>query len=97
MTTISISTATLRQIARAEAGRPIQIFTFSTMPEIALDGWNPNACSGDDYQTPRAAALYEALGVPASDEEYALSEHTDGRWALIGLTTSGHRFAAEID
>ena len=77
--------------------RTIQILTFSTMPALALEGWNPNACSGEDYQTPRAAALYSALGVKASDEEYALAASDDGRWALIGLTTSGHRYAAEVD
>lgn len=75
----------------------IQIREFSTMPLIALEGWNPNACSGSDYDTPRADALYAALGVSKSDEGYALAQHTDGRWALFGLTATGHRFAIECD
>lgn len=74
----------------------IQILTFSTMPELALEGWDPNACDAADYETRRAAALYEALGVDPKDDEYALAQHTDGRWALIGLTASGHRYAVEV-
>lgn len=77
--------------------RRIEIREFSTMPEIALEGWNPNACSGDDYKSPRAKALLEALGVDPSDEEYALAANTDGRWALIGLTVAGHRYAVEVE
>ena len=77
--------------------RTIQIFEFSTMPELATEGWNPNACDGADYNTPRADALYAALGVSKSDDEYSLARHTDGRWALFGLTVSGHRYAAEVD
>lgn len=72
----------------------IEIHEFFTMPDLATEGWNPNAC-GADYETPRAAALYEALGVSKNDNEYALAQHTDGRWALFGLTVSGHRYAVE--
>lgn len=75
----------------------IEIRKFSTMPALATEGWDPNACSGDDYETPRALALYEALGVSVRDEEYALAQHTDGRWALFGLTVDGHRFAVEAE
>lgn len=76
--------------------RRIEIRKFSSMPEICAEGWDPNACSGDDYGTPRSAALYEALGVSRDDEEYALCAHADGRWALIGLTVTGHRYAVEV-
>lgn len=74
----------------------IEIKTFSTMPELAMEGWDPNACSAPDYETPRAAALYEALDVSLRDDEYALARHTDGRWGLFGLTVEGHRFAVEV-
>ena len=74
----------------------IEIREFPTMPQLALEGWDPNGCSGDDYGTPRAAALYEALGISQNDEEYALARHADGRWALIGLTVEGHQFAIEV-
>jgi hypothetical protein len=73
----------------------IEIKTFSSMPELAVEGWDPNGCGGDDYETDRATRLYEALGVSRDDEEYALARHRDGRWALIGLTVSGHRYAEE--
>lgn len=74
----------------------IEIRMFSTMPELATEGWDPNACSASDYATPRASALYEALGVSRDDEQYALAEHADGRWALIGLTVTGCRYAVEV-
>lgn len=74
----------------------IEILQFSTIPEIALEGWNPNACGTEDYKTDRARTLYEALGVSKDDDEYALAQHTDGRWALIGLTISGHKWAREV-
>lgn len=74
----------------------IQVCEFSTMPELAIEGWDPNGCSGDDYNTERAIALYAALGVSRTDEEYALARHADGRWALIGLTVTGHTFAIEV-
>ena len=75
----------------------IAIRTFSTMPQLATDGWNPNAIGAEGYDTDRARALYEALGVSPRDEEYALAQHTDGRWALFGLTVEGHDFAEEVD
>lgn len=74
----------------------IEILRFSSMPELALEGWDPNRVDGDAYQTERAARLFEALGVSLDDEEYQLAEHTDGRWALIGLTESCHKFAVEV-
>lgn len=73
----------------------IEVMQFSTMPQLAMDGWDPNAIHGDDYDTDRARALYAALGVDMADEEYALARHTDGRWGLFGLTMEGHRFATE--
>ena len=75
--------------------RAIKVLTFSTMPALATEGWDPNKCSGSDYETPRADALYAALGVSKTDEEYALSQHADGRWALFGLTVEGHQYAVE--
>jgi len=84
-----------------EGAKNMSIFTvavreFSTMPELALEGWDPNGCDGDDYQSPRADALYAALGVDRGDEDYALAAHPDGRWALIGLQVTGHQFAVEV-
>ena len=73
----------------------IEIHEFSTMPELATAGWDPNACDASDYGTARAAALYDALGVSPRDEEYALARHADGRLALIGLTVEGHKWASE--
>lgn len=73
----------------------IEINEFSTMPELATAGWDPNACDASDYGTARAAALYEALGASPRDEEYALARHADGRLALIGLTVEGHKWASE--
>jgi hypothetical protein len=77
------------------AEKLIRIMTFSSMPELAVEGWDPNAVVGDAYSTPRARRLYDALGVSPDDEEYCLAQHTDGRWALIGLTVTGHRYAEE--
>jgi hypothetical protein len=74
----------------------IAIREFSTMPALALEGWDPNRVGGEQYDTPRARALYDALGVSPDDDEYCLSQHSDGRWALIGMTVSGHRFAVEV-
>lgn len=74
----------------------IKIRTFSTMSELATEGWDPNRCDGACYRTERAAALYEALGVSTSDEEYALAQHDDGRWALFGMTVTSHRYAVEV-
>lgn len=76
--------------------RTIKVFTFSTMPALTMEGYDPNKCSATDYETDRAKALYDALGVSTKDEEYALAAHRDGRWALFGLTETGHRFAAEV-
>lgn len=73
----------------------IQIREFSTMPELASEGWNPNACDANDYASQRAHALYDALGVDLRDDEYALAMHTDGRMGLFGLTVVGHEFAVE--
>ena len=73
----------------------IEIRTFSTMPEIAMEGWDPNACDGADCETPRARALYDALGVSPRDDEYALARNTDGRWGLFGMQVTGHKFAVE--
>lgn len=73
----------------------IEIRTFSTMTDLAGE-WNPNACDASDYETPRARALYEALGVDASDMEYALAKSADGLLALICLTCEGHRYAVEV-
>lgn len=90
-----VSALSAHLAAESPALAPIVVREFSTMPEIALEGWNPNALSGGDYSTDRARALYAALGVSESDEEYALARHSDGRWALFGLTVEGHRYAEE--
>jgi hypothetical protein len=70
---------------------PIAIRAFSSMPDLAAEGWDPNAVEGDEtYQSARAARLYAALEVSPDDDEYTLAEDARGRWALVGLTVSGH-------
>lgn len=66
-------------------------------PGQATDGWDPNGCSGSDYETPRALALFEAVGAETDDEEYTLCLAQDGtgRWALFGLAVEGHVYAVE--
>lgn len=73
----------------------IEIRTFSSKPELEIEGWDPNVCSADDYASPRATALYNALGVSTKDEEYALAARPDGRWGLFGMSVAGHKFAVE--
>lgn len=46
----------------------IEIKVFSTKPEVATEGWDPGACDASDYQSDRAKALYDALGVSVNDE-----------------------------
>jgi hypothetical protein len=67
----------------------------SDWPEIVAT-WDPNRCHADDYQTARADALYEALGVSRNDDEYTLAADANGQWALIGPTTAGNRYAVEL-
>lgn len=74
----------------------IGVKAFSSMPELAQDGWDPGACSEADYGTARAMALYSALGVDPGDDRYALAANGGGRWALIGLTPEGHQYAEEV-
>lgn len=71
------------------------IYQFGSNPRLALEGWDADALSGDDYSSPRALALYDALGANPSDEEYVLAQHIDGRWGLFGLSVEGHCFAVE--
>lgn len=73
----------------------ITTYRYGTNPQAALEGWDPDALSGDDYESSRALALYEALGADPSDEEYVLAQHIDGRWGLFGLSVEGHGFATE--
>jgi len=60
-----------------------------------LFGADPNTVGMNDYTSPRAQALYQALGADQVDEEYQIAELPDGRWALIGLTGDGQAFAIE--
>ena len=64
-------------------------------PGGVLFGFNSDVLSGDDYESERARALYEALDVSPENLEYVLGELHDGRWALVGLTVAGHQFAVE--
>jgi hypothetical protein len=73
--------------------RKITVHTYRN--ETDLDGWDSNRLSSDDYDTERARRLYAALNTPKYDEESVLAAHDDGRWALFGLTTEGHSYAAE--
>lgn len=74
----------------------IVVRTYEDGTEI--QGWDPNQLGTDDYDSPRAAALYAALGSPGPvDEELVLAEAQDGsgRWALLGLSIRGHEYAVE--
>jgi hypothetical protein len=70
-------------------------YEFGSDPDFALSGWDPDAIGAEGYDTPRARALYKALGANPSDEEYSLAKHLDGRWGLFGMSVEGHSFATE--
>lgn len=65
------------------------------MQRGVLAGFDRETLSGSGYDTERATALYAALDVSVEDDEYTLGTLPDGRWALVGLTTSGYEFAVE--
>ena len=73
----------------------IEIRTLNSNVGMVTDGWELNACDADDYASPRATALYKALGVSPDDKEYMLASRPDGRWALFGILCAGHKFAME--
>jgi hypothetical protein len=82
--------------AREEDGMAkIEILTVPAFWNLADAGWDADALGGEAYGTKRAKALYAALGVSESDEEYALCQNQAGRWALVGLQVEGYRYAAE--
>jgi hypothetical protein len=61
------------------------------------EAWDPDALGSGDYRTERAYVLYAAVGSTVGDDEYRLCEARDGsgRWALLGYTAQGHRYAVE--
>jgi len=75
----------------------ITTHTRTSDVNAATEGWDPNRCSGDDYDTERARCLFAALEADVEDEEYTLcmSQDGSGRWGLFGLSVEGHRFAVE--
>lgn len=80
--------------------KTISLYTFGYVPQRefedgALTGFDREALGTSDYETPRAKALYAALEASTDDEEYTLGTLPDGRWALVGLTVTGHPFAVE--
>lgn len=75
----------------------VAVYEFSTVPSLALEGWDFESLDARDYDSPRAEALFRALGADPRDEEYTLALHRDGRWGLFGLICEGHTFAVEIE
>jgi len=76
----------------------IKVMTIANAQEWSSQiapNWDPNPLGCDDYASKRALALYKALGVSVDDHEFALCQASDGRWALIGLSVEGHRYAVE--
>ena len=74
----------------------IAIYTFWANTDLEAEGWKLNTCDAPCYASARALALYAALGVDPADDEYSLAADASGRWALIGLTVEGHRYAVEV-
>ena len=74
----------------------LRVWDHASLDDVTAEVGDPNGCSGDDYWTPRALALYAAMDASVDDYEYALCRLPDGRWALCGLTVEGHRYAVEI-
>lgn len=71
----------------------ITVYKFGNTPSLALEGWDFES-PDVDYSSPRALALYRALGADPMDYEYSLAVK-DGRWGLFGMTVEGHSFAVE--
>src|SRR5690606_1611525 len=70
---------------------------FGTLPPLALEEWEFESLDARDYDSPRALALYSALGADPTDYEYSLARHrSEDRWALFGMTVEGHPFAIEV-
>mgnify|MGYP000983819824 CR=1 FL=1 len=74
--------------AKGERIRKIEVADAPDWSDLADAGWDTNACTFADYQSPRAAALFAALGLSLDDKAYALARHADGRWALFQVESS---------
>jgi len=49
--------------------------------------------SGDDYASPEALALYQALEANNEDSELVLGKMANGKMLLAGFSVSGHYVA----
>jgi hypothetical protein len=77
----------------------VRVYEIGPDPGATLEGWRFDALGPDDYKSPRAGRLYRALGPPHDPDacsEEVLAECDDGRWALFGLTVTGHPYACEM-
>lgn len=76
--------------------KKVIVYEFGNSPQSALEDWDFDALSGEDYSSPRALALYSALGADPRDYEYSLARHRyDDRLGLFGFIIEGHTFAVE--
>lgn len=76
----------------------IVVYRFSTAPHLVMKYWDFESLDARDYESPRALALYSALGVDPRDYEYSLARHRSAdRLALFGLICEGHTFAVEVE
>lgn len=83
----------------------ITVYTISNPESLfaegsPLYGFDSSALSGGedegDYGTSRGRALFAALdSKPEYDDELILGRLPDGRWAIVGMSVEGHRFAVE--
>lgn len=80
--------------------KTVDAYVFGGDPEEEfesglLTGFDRDALSGHDYESVRAKQLYSRLEASMEDDEYTLGVLPDGRWALVGITESGYKFAVE--
>lgn len=79
----------------------IVVCRFGVVPNygvfwVQLENWDPEVLDAAAYESPRAKALYAALGVDNDDWEYVLVKHrSEDRWGLVGPTGENMSFAVE--
>ncbi len=76
------------------------VYVFGANPQEELTtgilaGFDREAVSGDAYESERVQKLYEELFVHPEDTEFLLGVLPDGKFALLGYTLAGHRYAVE--
>jgi len=76
-------------------------YRFGPAPDRAFDddgplaGVDAAAVADEAYTSPRATALFAALGVSPDEESYVLGALPGGRWALHGPLVEGNQFVVE--